>query len=99
MAESSSVETLSDQEKTKDDPVIRPPYLAEDPWKSSGEPEPLRDGKHWRKCRETLTKFDLETTDTWRDEIQTQLLVVSGASNFRILCGPKELPRPACFPR
>jgi len=43
---------------------------------SSEGGESLGNGKHWDRCREMLTKFDTENIESWKDEIQTQLLVV-----------------------
>ena len=60
-----------------DESEERPPWLPSAPWKIDGDPEYVPgDGKHWKRIRQVLVDFDNDTIEAWKDEIQTQLLVV-----------------------
>ena len=61
---------------------MRPTWLPSDPWKTFSDldsdttPTPGKSDQHLERCRELIKKFDSTTINGWKDEIQTQLLVV-----------------------
>jgi len=69
---------------TWDESEEHPPWLPSAPWKIDGDPDYVPgDGKHWKTIREALADFDNDTIDGWKDEIQTQLLVVRFSNILR----------------
>ena len=54
-----------------------PSWLPSAPWKIDGDPDDVpRDGKHWEKARKLVEDFDDATITGWKDEVETELLVV-----------------------
>jgi len=54
-----------------------PSWLPSAPWKIEGDPDEVPgDGKHWESARKLVEDFDAATVAGWKDEVQTQLLVV-----------------------
>ena len=64
-----------------------PSWLPSAPWKIDGDPDHIPgDGKHWEHTRKLVEDFDNETITGWKDEIQTQLLVVRLLLSRQVIC-------------
>ena len=54
-----------------------PPWLPSAPWMAEEGPEEVpKDGEHWERARKLVEDYDAGTIAGWKDEVQTQLLVV-----------------------
>jgi len=61
-------------------------WLPSAPWKIDGDPDHVPgDGKHWEHARELVEDFDDATITGWKDEVQTQLLVVRPLISRRVI--------------
>ena len=60
-----------------------PSWLPSAPWKIDGDPDDVPgDGKHWESARKLVEDFDAATVAGWKDEVETQLLVVRLSMSF-----------------